>query len=106
LKLTFSLRSFHPRPWHRQDVSANPRAHVVRVSRTKPRCWWAAQPGCCCRVPRGAWSCIADTEQLCLLSLLPREHARGLGAALQSCASQPRAGRSKQRALGWGEGAT
>uniref|UniRef100_A0A674I5M2 Uncharacterized protein n=1 Tax=Terrapene triunguis TaxID=2587831 RepID=A0A674I5M2_9SAUR len=45
------------RPWHRQDISANPRAHVVRAGRTKSRCWWATQPGCRCRVARGAWSC-------------------------------------------------
>uniref|UniRef100_A0A8C3F614 Uncharacterized protein n=1 Tax=Chrysemys picta bellii TaxID=8478 RepID=A0A8C3F614_CHRPI len=47
-------------PWHRQDVSANPRAHVVR----------ATQPGCRCQVARGAWSCVGDTEELCLLSYL------------------------------------
>uniref|UniRef100_A0A674JFC3 Uncharacterized protein n=1 Tax=Terrapene triunguis TaxID=2587831 RepID=A0A674JFC3_9SAUR len=65
--------SLSQRPWHRQDVSANPRAHVVRTGQTKSRCWWATQPGCRCQVARGAWSCMGDTEQLCLLSLLPHE---------------------------------
>uniref|UniRef100_A0A8C4XYA1 Uncharacterized protein n=1 Tax=Gopherus evgoodei TaxID=1825980 RepID=A0A8C4XYA1_9SAUR len=84
---------------NRPDVNANPRAHVVRVGRTKSHCWWATQPGCHCRVARGAWSCVGDTKQLCLLSLLPHEHARGLGAALRSWALQSCASRSKQRAL-------
>uniref|UniRef100_A0A452GZJ9 Uncharacterized protein n=1 Tax=Gopherus agassizii TaxID=38772 RepID=A0A452GZJ9_9SAUR len=42
-------------PWCRQDVSANPRAHVGRAGRTKLCCWRASQPGRRC--------------QLCLLSL-------------------------------------
>uniref|UniRef100_A0A452IJA1 Uncharacterized protein n=1 Tax=Gopherus agassizii TaxID=38772 RepID=A0A452IJA1_9SAUR len=86
-------------PWHSQDVSANPRAHVAHAGRTKSRYWWATQPGCHCRIARGAWSCVGDTEQLCLLSLLPHKACWGLGAAVWSWALQPCAGRSKQKAL-------
>uniref|UniRef100_A0A452IEY9 Uncharacterized protein n=1 Tax=Gopherus agassizii TaxID=38772 RepID=A0A452IEY9_9SAUR len=64
--------SFGDRPRHRQDVSTNPRAHVVRAGQTKLRCWWATQPG--------------YTEQLCLLPLLSCEAHRGLGASLRSWA--------------------
>uniref|UniRef100_A0A8C3FWA1 Uncharacterized protein n=1 Tax=Chrysemys picta bellii TaxID=8478 RepID=A0A8C3FWA1_CHRPI len=42
----------------RAGVSANPRAHMVHAGQTKSRCWWATQPGCRCRVARGAWSCL------------------------------------------------
>uniref|UniRef100_A0A8C0QN50 Uncharacterized protein n=1 Tax=Chelonoidis abingdonii TaxID=106734 RepID=A0A8C0QN50_CHEAB len=59
----FAFININPRPWHRQDVSANPMAHVGRAGRTKSCCWRATQPGCRCRVARGAWSCMGDTEQ-------------------------------------------